>query len=314
MRQVTPEDIERGLQAVREQRAEFADVSRPAGSGDFVVVNYMGTCEGQPITELSPTSKGLTEQKNFWLKIESSHFIPGFTDQLIGASAGDRRTVTVTFPQDFVAPAVAGKQRSYEVEILQVKERRLPEVTDEFARQFGVDNVEVLREGIRRDLDNELKYKRVTTVRNQLIKGLLERVQCELPESIVQHETRNVVRDIVSQNQRRGVTKESIQDNKDAIFAAANTSAKDRVRAAVILNRIAKKEDIKVSQEDLLQRVAVLARQRDQKPEKLLRELSQQGEIEGIAEQILTSKVLDFLELHALISEVPAREGTPTPA
>ncbi|MBL9135916.1 MAG: trigger factor [Verrucomicrobiales bacterium] len=311
VRQVTPEDVERGLQAIREQRGEFADVQRPVASGDFVVVNYTGTCEGKPITDHSPTARGLTEQKNFWLKVETKHFIPGFTDQLIGASAGEKRTVTVTFPEDFVVEAVANKAGVYEVEIVQVKERRLPEVNDAFASQFGVPTVDALREGIQRDLDNELKHKRITTIRNQLVKALLDRVQCELPESVVQSETRNVVRDIVSQNQRRGVTKESIQDHKDEIFAAANNSAKDRVRAALVLNRIAEKENIKVAEQEILERIAAIAHQRKERPEKVLRELQQNGQINAVAEQILTAKVLDFLQLNALISEVPAKSEPP---
>lgn len=311
VRQVTPEDIERALEAVREQRGEFKDVSRPVATGDFVVVNYTGTCEGKPITDHAPTAKGLTEQKNFWLKIESAHFIPGFTDQLLGASAGDRRTVTVKFPEDFVVPVVANKDGVYEVEIVGVKERVLPEANDEFAKQFGTETLEALKEGIRNDLEGELKHKRVTSIRNQLIQSILTRVQCDLPEAIVQNETRNVVRDIVYQNQQRGVTKESIQEHKDEIFAAANTSAKDRVKAALILNRIAEKENIRVKDEEVLQRVALIAQQRQERPEKVLKEFQQSGQINAVAEQILTSKVLDFMQLQAIVTEVPAKVATP---
>ncbi|MCC6234139.1 MAG: trigger factor [Verrucomicrobiales bacterium] len=311
-RSVTSEDVDRAITAVREQRGNFLDVQRAVGAGDFVVVNYQGSCEGKPITEHSPTARGLTEQKNFWLKVETEHFIPGFTDQLIGASAGDKRTVQVTFPPEFVVPALVGKAGVYEVEVLQVKERRLPELDEEFAKQFGVESLEALREGVKSDLDNELKHKRVTAIRNQLVKALLDRVQCELPESVVQHETRNVIRDIVSQNQRRGVTKEAIQEHKDEIFSAANTSAKDRVKAALILNRIAEKEGIKVQDQEILQRIAMIAQQRKERPEKVLREMQQNGQINALAEQILTGKVLDYLQLQALISEVPARpEGAP---
>ncbi len=310
VRQVTPDDVERAVNVLREQRGQFGDVTRAVGSGDFVVVNYTGTCEDKPITDHAPTAKGLTEQKNFWLKVETNHFIPGFTDQLIGASAGEKRTVTVPFPADFVVPAVAGKEGKYEVEVLQVKERQLPELNDAFAEQFGVKTLDELREGVRNDLENELKHKRVTSIRNQLIQTLLGRVQCELPESVVQHETRNMVRDIVYQNQQRGVTKESIQEHKDEIFSAANTGAKDRVKAALVLNRIADKEGIKITDQEVLQRVALIAQQRSEKPEKVLRDMQQSGQINALAEQVLTSKVLDFIQLQALISEVPAK--TPT--
>lgn len=311
VRAVTPEDVERAIQALREQRADFNTLARPAAVDDIVVVNYTGSCEGKPITEHSPTARGLTEQKGFWMKIETGHFIPGFTDQLVGASAGEKRTVTVTFPPDFVVPALVGKQGVFEVELVEVKERKLPEIDDAFAGQFGVPNVEALREGVKNDLENELKHKRITSIRNQIIQGLLERVTCELPESVVQNETRNVMRDIVQQNQQRGVTRESIQEHKDEIFAAATTSAKDRVKAALILNRIAEKEGIKLADQEILHRVALIAQGRKEAPEKVLKEFQRSGQINAVAEQVLTSKVLDFLQLQALITEVPAKPAAP---
>lgn len=306
-RTVTPEDIDRALETLREQRANFIVVTRPVQTGDFAVVSYQGTCEGKPISELEPTARSLTEQKDFWMKVEPGQFIPGFTDRLVGASAGETRTVTVTFPADFAIPVLVGKQGTYHVEVVQVKERQLPEVNDEFARQFGVDTVEALRDGIRNDLDNELRYKRLTGIRNQLVNALLRRVNCELPESIVQNETRNVVRDIVFQNQKRGLTKEAINRNKDEIFAVASHGAKDRVKAALILNRIAEKEGIKVTEEELAHRITQIAQERNERPEKLVREFRQSGQIHAVAEQILTAKVLDFIQLHALMTEVPAR-------
>jgi len=310
-RAVTPEDVERAIQALREQRAEFNTVARPVATDDIVVVNYTGTCEGKPITDHSPTARGLTEQKGFWMKVETGHFIPGFTDQLVGASAGDKRTVTVTFPPDFVVPVLIGKVGVYEVELLEVKERKLPEIDDSFAGQFGVANLEALREGVKGDLENELKHKRITSIRNQIIQALLDRVKCELPESVVQNETRNVVRDIVQQNQQRGVTRESIQEHKDEIFAAASTSAKDRVKAALILNRIAEKEGIKLADQEILHRVALIAHGRKEAPEKVLKEFQRTGQINAVAEQVLTAKVLDFLQLQALISEVAAKAEAP---
>lgn len=314
VRAVTPDDVERAVEALREQRADYTVVARPASAGDIVVVDYTGTCEGKPITDHAPTARGLTEQKGFWMKIETGHFIPGFTDQLVGASAGEKRTVNVTFPPDFVVAALVGKTGVYEVNLVEVRERKLPELDDAFAGQFGVANVEALREGVKGDLENELKHKRVTSIRNQLIQALLDRVKCELPESVVQNETRNVVRDIVQQNQQRGVTRESIQEHKDEIFAAATTSAQDRVKAALILNRIAEKEGIKLADQEVLQRIAMIAHGRKQPPEKVLKEFQKSGQINAVAEQVLTGKVLDFLQLQALVTEVPARTEPAAPA
>jgi len=153
-RSVTPEDVTRALDALRIQKATFQKVERPLQEGDFAVVNYTGTCEGKPITEIAPVARGLTEQKNFWMEIKTGSFIPGFTEQLIGAKAGEKRTVSVDFPADFVTTQLAGKKGVFEVEMVESKERILPELNEAFAKSYEAESLEVLREGVRSDLQN----------------------------------------------------------------------------------------------------------------------------------------------------------------
>ena len=305
-RAVTEEDVERALKVLQGQRATYSDVARPVQAGDFVVVNYTGTCDGQPLTELAPTAKGLTEQKAFWMQVEKDSFIPGFTEQLLSAQAGDKRTVNVDFPAQFVTPQLAGKKGVYEVEIVQVKERVLPELTDEFAKQFGAESIEKLREGVRNDLQNELKHKQNNAIRNQLVGELLKRVTCDLPESVVHNETRNVVYDIVRENQQRGVAKEAIDEKKEEIYSHASASAKERIKAAFLLGRIAEKEKIPVTREEVTNRILHLANQYQVKPDKFVKQLQERDGITEIQEQIMTAKVIDFLQLNAKLEEVPA--------
>ena len=305
---VTEADVERAFNVLREQRVTYTDVARPAQQGDIVVVNYSGTTEGKPLTDIAPTARGLTQQSNFWLEIKPGSFIPGFTEQLVGATACQKRTITVDFPAEFVAPALSGKKAIYEVEIVQVKERVLPELNEEFARAYGAETIDKLREGVHTDLENELKFKEKKEVRNQLVRGLLDRVNFELPESMVQHETRNVVYGIVRENQQRGVPKQKIEEQKDEIYNIANSSAKERVKASFLLNRIAEKEGIKVTEQEITQRILLIAQQNDIKPDKLVKQLQERDGVAEIHEQILTSKVLDFLELHAQVEEISAAQ------
>jgi trigger factor len=303
-RVVTPDDVERALEVLREQQATYLDVARPVQSGDFVVVHYQGTCDGQPITEIAPTARGLTEKKDFWLHVTEGSFIPGFTEQLIGAQAGEKRTVTVSFPADFVASQLSGRTGVYEVEVVQVKEKQLPELNDELAKAYGAEGVDRLREGVQHDLENELNYKLKRDTRDQLIREILNRVTCELPDSVVDQETRNVVYDIVRENQQRGVSREAIDQQKDQIFAAANQSAKERIKASFIFGRIAEKEGIAVSQEELAQQILALARQSQTPPETFAKQLRDRDGLVEVENQILTSKVLEFLEQNARFEEV----------
>ena len=147
---VTDEDVEKAMNVLREQQTKFEKVARALAAGDIAVVNYKGTTEGKPLTDISPTAKGLTQQQGFWIEMKADSFIPGFADQLTGAKAGDKRTVNVDFPADFVAKELAGMKGVYEVEVVEVREKVLPTVDDAFAVSFGAENLEKLRDGCAR--------------------------------------------------------------------------------------------------------------------------------------------------------------------
>jgi trigger factor len=300
------EDINRAFDTLRQQQVTFNTVDRPAQTGDIVVVNYTGTTDGKPITDIAPTAKGLTEQKNFWIDMEPQSFIPGFADQLLGAKAGEKRTVNVDFPPDFVTPQLQNQKGVYQVEVVEVKEKVLPALDEAFAKSFGAESLDKLREGVKRDLENELTYSQTKGVRNQLIRALLDRVSFELPESAVANETRNVVYDIVRENQKRGVSRDLIEQQKEQIYTAASQGAKERVKVAFLLQKIAEKEDIKVSQEEVMRRIAQLASMYQIPPEKFVKDLQKRNGVVEIYDQVANEKVVDFLQQNARIEEVPA--------
>lgn len=313
-RTVTEQDLERALQALREPRVTFQTIDRPIQTGDIAVVNYTGTSEGKPITEIAPTAKGLTEQKSFWLDVPSNSFIPGFAEQLVGAKATDKRTVNVDFPADFVTTELAGKKGVYDVEIVEVKEKMLPALDEAFAKSYGAENLEKLREGVKRDLENELNYKQRNSIRNQLIRSLLNRVNFELPETAVKQETRNVVYDLVQENSKRGVSREMIEQQKDQIYAAATKNAQDRVKVAFLMQKIAEKEDIKVSQEEISHRILHLAGVYQIPPDKFAKDLQKRNGLIEIYDQIMNEKVVEFLEKNAQIEMVEPAAETVNPS
>ncbi len=300
---VTDADVDRALDMLRGQQASFNTAARPLANGDVAVVNYTGTSEGKPITELSPTAKGLTEQKNFWVETADGSFIPGFAAQLIGAQAGDKRTINVDFPADFVTKELQGKKGVYEVELVEVKEKVLPELNDEFAKKYGAENVEKLKAGVRTDLENELKYSKSKAVRGQVVRELLSKVNFELPETAVAHETRNVVYDLVRQNTQRGVNRDIIEKQKDEIYAAAAGNAKERVKLAFLVGRIAEQEKIQASQEDVLKRAQQLAMMNQIPFDQFVKDLQKRNGVNELYEQVLHEKVLELLESSAAITE-----------
>jgi trigger factor len=310
LRGVTDADVERALNLLREQRVTFNKVERALQSGDIAVVNYTGTCEGKPIIELAPTAKGLSENKHFWVEATPNSFIPGFADQLVGAQAGDKRTVAVDFPADFVTPQLAGKKGSYEVEVTEVKEKVLPALDEALAKSYGAESLEKLQAGVRTDLENELKFKQDKTVRTEVVRALLGRVNFDLPETAVAHETRNVVYDLVQENTKRGVPRQAIEQQKEQIYSAATRNAKERVKVQFLLQKIAEKEDIKVSQEEIAQRVHHLAGMYQIPADKFLRDLQKRNGLIEVYDQIMNEKVINFLQENAKIEDVPPSSPT----
>ena len=306
---MTEEDIDKAIKLLADRVSNFNTVTREAKEADIVVVNFTGTSEGQPISEIAPAARGLTEQKAFWVEVKPDSFIPGFALQLIGAKAADQRTVNVDFPADFVTPQLAGKKGTYEVEVVEVKEKVVPAMDDAFAKTYGAENFGALREGVRRDLQNELNSKIARSVRGQLVTGLLGQINLELPESLVTQETRNIVYQIVQENQERGLTKDVIDAQKDQIYAASNQTAKERVKATFVFQKIAEKEGIRVAPEELNARIYAMSQQYQMAPDKFAKELEKRNGLNEVWSQLLNEKVIDFLQQNAKIEDVEPSEA-----
>jgi trigger factor len=194
----------------------------------------------------------------------------------------------------------------FAVEVVEVKEKVMPPIDDAFAKKYDAENLAKLREGVQRDLENELKYSQAKAVRGQIIRALLTATNFDLPETAVAHETRTVVYDIVRENTQRGVARDLIEKQKDEIYSAATQSAKDRVKLSFLIQRIAEKEGIQVSQDEVLKRVQSLAMAYQIPLEKFLKDLQKRNGVVELYDQIAHEKVLAFLEQNAKIEEVHA--------
>ena len=308
---VTQEDVERAVELLRDRKGQMESVHRAIQEGDVAVVNYHGTCEGRPITDWAPAARGLTEQKAFWIEINPNSFIPGFGPQLVGRLAGDKQTVEVEFAADFVTPEVAEKKGVFEVEIVDVKHKNLPALDDAFAKTYGAATLEALRAGVWKDLEKELAHQNERDTRNQITRCLIEQVQCDLPEMIVTRETRKVVYNIVDENRRRGIAPELIDEKKDDIFGVANATAKERVKLAFIFQKIAEKENIKASQQEVIDRLHKLAQSYQMPVERFVKQLERGGGVEEIYEQIASEKVMALLLQNAKLEALQIGAGSP---
>ncbi|MBU0679772.1 MAG: trigger factor [Verrucomicrobia bacterium] len=293
---VGEEEVEDALRSLRDRQASYEDVTdRAVKAGDMVQVDFEGTCDGQPIEEIDPAARGLGSAVDFWVLTDENTFLPGFGPGLIGASAGESKDIAVTFPADFTVAAIAGKDAHYKVMVKAVQEKRLPEITEDFLKPFEVDSEQALRAKIREDLLKMGEERENQRLKNEIVKQLLSDTKIDVPESLVQQETKDIVYDIVRENTSRGITREQIEESRDQIFDTATKGATERIKVRYILHKIAEEKDITVADQELSDHVARMAQEYGMTADAFRQQLERRNVLDNIREQMKSSKTLDFV-------------------
>jgi trigger factor len=301
---VEEKDVDAAVERLREQSADFVDVTdRGVEMDDFAVVDFEGAIDGKPISEVAPqASKNLHGGKKFWLRLAPDNFLPKFCEQLVGQKLEESREVKVELPADFVVAELAGKAAIYTVTVREIKQRVLPAVNDEFAgKLLPGKNLEDLRHMIEHDIEHEKEHEVERAKESQIIKHLHERIPFDLPPALLKNETRRALGELVQRNRERGITDEMLKEKEKELIEGAAGLATHRLRTNFILARIAEHEKIAVSREDLDARIREEAMRYNMPVDKMRRELDEHDGLNALAEQILLGKTLDFLKANVSV-------------
>jgi trigger factor len=301
-------NVDKGIDYLREQMSEFADVDpvRAAAMEDFIVVDYAGTLDGQPVDQVVPKAgKIISGNEDFWIRMTGEAFFPGFSSQMVGAEIGDRRTVTIKVPSDFPLTELADKELVYDVKLKAIKKQVLPEADDALAERLLGEGktLEDLKNNTRERLEQGFEQRRHSFVVDAVMKQLVEKVECELPEGLLNREIRNVMTQIVRENMSRGITQEALTERETEIKAAASKGAKDRLKSRFLLNRIAKKEKMGVSEQEVLWALAQVADQNGKGIEQVIKEVKKNDGFDEVREQIVHQKVMSLVASKANVTE-----------
>lgn len=308
---VSETEIDEAMARLREQAADFIEVTdRELRMGDFAVLDFEGSVEGKPVSEVAPeASKTLYGGKKFWLHLAPDNFLPKFCDQLVGQKRDETRLVIVDFPADFVVKKLVGKKADYSVTLREIREKVLPPLDDALAEKLAPGKKLVdLRHLIEHDLEHEKEHEVDRAKESQVVKYLQERTKFDLPPPLLQNETRRALTELVQRNRERGVTDEALKEKEKELIDGAAGVAAHRLRTNFILHRIAERENIRVTKEDVDFRVREEAARYDMAADKMRRELEEHDQLNTLAEQILLGKTLDFLK--ANVSVEPTLENT----
>jgi trigger factor len=300
------------IEAMRDRFATLETVERAADTGDHVVVDYVGKVDGEPF-------EGGAGRDQL-LELGAGRLVPGFEEQLVGAAAGDERTVEVTFPEGYPGD-LGGKTAQFDVTVHEVKAKRLPELDDDFASDAGgFDTVGELRDDVRRQLSEEDSHAIEHEFEQAVLEAAVAEAKLEIPDDLVHARAHELLEDTFRTLARRGISKEAymrITDRDEETLAKeAEPEAADALRREAVLTAVVEAEGIVPTDDDVAQALAPTAEREGKTPQELLEDLRSAGGLEPVRQEVATRQALELLVREAKpigVEQAKARKKLWTP-
>jgi trigger factor len=309
---VTDEAIAAEVEALRERSAKLETVERAAAKGDFVVMDYLGTLDGEPF----PGGEGRDQM----VELGSGRLVPGFEDQLEGAQAGDERTVTIDFPEDYGAPELAGQEAQFAVTVKEVKAKELPALDDDLAAEAGFDTLDELREDIRERLSEAQATQIDAEFREAAVDSAVANATIDVPDALVDARARELWEQMVHTLSHQGISREMYLQiagkDEDEIIAENRESAGRDLRREAVLAAVVEAEGIEASDDEVVESLERAAAADRTSPKKLLERLRSSGRLDGLKAELAQRKAIDRIAESATpisVEQAQARDKLWTP-
>jgi trigger factor len=310
---VEEEQIDEEIERLRDRLATLETVERPADTGDHVVIDYVGSVDG---TEF----EGGTGRDQL-LELGSGRLIPGFEEQLVGASAGDDRTVSVTFPEDYQATELAGKEAQFAVTVSEVKEKRLPELGDDFASEAaGFDTMAELRDDIGQRLRTSDERSLEREFEDAVIEAAVGEAEVEVPDKLVHARAHELLEDTFSMLARQGISKESYLRfsgrDEETLAHEAEPEAAAALKREAVLASIVEAETIEPTDEQVREALEPSAERQGTTVDTLLERLRETGRLDRMRQEVATRQAVELLVAEAkpiTVEQAKARQKLWTP-
>jgi len=291
-----PEAVDDEIEELRERFAHLHTVKRPAKDGDFLTIDFEGTVGGEPF------SGG--EGRDQLIELGSGNLIPGFEEGLVGAVAGERRTVAATFPEDYGAKHVAGKDAEFEIEVKDVKHKHLPDLDDDFASDSaGFDTLEELRENIRQRMIELDEEKVAAEFRAAALDAIVDQATVEVPEQLVEARANELLTRLLHTFGHQGIDKAAYlkitgKTERDLV-EDAKPEAEVALKREAVLAAIIKAEAIEPTEQQLLDALEGAAEREQMSRQKLLDRLRKAGRVDSLAKEVAAEQAIDLVVTEA---------------
>jgi trigger factor len=303
---VPDEEVAQQLESLRERFADFQPIEgRSADMGDFAVIDYSSTVNGQPTEEFLGKPAGyLSGREGFWMRLDEKSFLPGFCAQVVGMNPGETRTITVTLPEDFPLAELRNSEMLFTTTLNELKLSILPELDDELAKRLAPDKtMDEIKSLILENMQFERQRKINDLKVNQIVAHFNAQVDFELPDELITQETQTQADSMVERGIQSGMTEDEVQSQQAEIFATAEHQAVSNLRTNFILQEIARAENITVDDKELVSHLVQIASSRKLAPKKFIKDMQRAGRINNIRQSMTIGKAIDFLVEHANVQE-----------
>ena len=295
------EAVDAEIEQLRERAARLETVETEAGEGDFVVMDYLGSVDGEPFAG--------GEGRDQLIELGSGRLVPGFEEQLKGVKAGEERTLKIKFPDDYQAEELAGKDAEFAVTVNEVKRKDLPALDDEFAAEAaGFDTLAELREDIAGKLREADEAKVDADFREAVLDAVAEQATVEVPEALVDARSRELWERMLHSLSHQGISKEMYLQisgsDEDKIIEEAKPDAEKALRREAVLAAVIEAEGIQAADGDILDALQATAARERTTPEKLRAKLEKAGRLDELKDDLAQRAAVDLLAEHA--KAVPA--------
>ncbi|WP_298593969.1 trigger factor [uncultured Mitsuokella sp.] len=291
---VTDEEVEQRLKTFQDRQSTMVDV--PEGSavenGDFTTLDFKGLVDGKPFEG--------GEGKDYPLQIGSGSFIPGFEDQLVGARVGEERDVSVTFPEDYHTAALAGKPAVFKCTVRSIKRKELPELDDALAKKVSkFETLDELRADVRKNMEEAAERRAENDQKTAAIDKATENVTVDIPPVMVENRVSSMIQEMAMRLEQQGMKFERYLQyaNTDIqkLREQYREAAEKNVRTDLMLEEVARAENIKVEAADLDAEVAGMAAAYGATPHQVQKIIKEQGRVGDLAATVLRKKTAQFI-------------------
>jgi trigger factor len=315
---VEDDQIDREVEGMRERLARLETAERAAAEGDFVVIDYVGSLRGATPEEARPFAGG--EGRDQLVELGGGNLIPGFEEGLLGATAGESRTVELSFPGDYPNEELAGQGASFDVTVKEVKRKELPAVDDDLAIDAGFDSLQELREDIRGRLLEADEARIEAEFREAALDAVVARAKVAVTPELVTARAKEMWERMLHSLSHRGISREAYLQiaarEEPEILAEMESDAEQALRREAVLTAVVAAESISPSQEQLLEAITPTAEREEIEPLKLLEDLRSSGRLEELREDLAARMAIELIGERSKpisVAQAQAREQLWTP-